>query len=89
MSERKVTVKRSIAPITVTVELTFTKVNENGTLSGVTGRITKQAVKGNDVALSFPPMSGGATYAKVTSLDGIKVLDDGAAGVKAVKAKLF
>jgi hypothetical protein len=89
MSERKVTVKRSITPITITVELTFCKVNENGTLSGVTGRITKQPIKGNDVALSFPPMSGGATYAKVDSLTGIKVLDDGAAGVKAVKAKLF
>jgi hypothetical protein len=89
MSERKVTVKRSITPITITVELTFCKVNENGTLSGVTGRITKQPLKGNDIALSFPPMSGGATYAKVASLDGIKVLDEGTAGVKAVKAKLF
>ena len=89
MSERKVTVKRSIAPLTITVELTFCKVNENGTLSGVTGRITKQPLKGNDIALSFPPMSGGATYAKVTSLDGIKVLDEGTAGIKAVKAKLF
>jgi hypothetical protein len=89
MSERKVTVKRSITPITITVELTFCKVNENGTLSGVTGRITKQPIKGNDVALSFPPMSGGATYAKVDSLTGIKVLDEGTAGAKAVKAKLF
>jgi hypothetical protein len=89
MSERKVTVKRSISPITITVELTFSKVNENGTLSGVTGRITKQPLKGNDIALSFPPMSGGATYAKVGSLDGLKTLDDSPAGVKAAKTKLF
>ena len=89
MSERKVTVKRSIAPLTITVELTFCKVNENGTLSGVTGRITKQPLKGNDIALSLPPITGGATYAQDTYLDGFKVLDDGAAGIKAVKAKLF
>ena len=89
MSERKVTVKRSITPITITVELTFSRVNENGTLSGVTGRITKQPLKENDVALSFPPMSGGATYAKVSSLDGLKTLDDSPAGVKAAKTKLF
>ena len=88
MAERTVTVKRSISPVTITLELTFSKVNENGTLSGVTGRITKQPLKGNDIALSFPPMSGGATYAKVTSLDGIKVMEDGTTS-KAAKAKLF
>ena len=89
MADFKATVKRSISPITITVELTFCKVNENGTLSGVTGRITKQPLKGNDIALSFPPMSGGATYAKVDSLTGIKVLDDSTTGVKAAKTKLF
>jgi hypothetical protein len=89
MADFKATVKRNISPVTITVELTFSKVNENGTLSGVTGRITKQPLKGNDIQLSFPPMSGGATYAKVGSLDGIKTLDDSTAGVKTAKTKLF
>ena len=88
MADYKATVKRPISPITITVELTFSKVNENGTLSGVTGRIVKQPLKGNDVQLSFPPKSGGSTYAKVVSLDGIKVLDEGTTGAS-VRAKLF
>jgi hypothetical protein len=87
--DKKATVKRSISPITVTVELTFSKVNENGTLSGVTGRVTKQPLKGNDVRLSFPPMSGGGVYAKVDSLDGMKVLSDDDNAAKTSKAKLF
>ena len=88
MADYKATVKRNISPVTITVELTFSRVNDNGTLSGVTGRITKQPLKGNDIQLSFPQMSGGATYAKVTALDGIKVLDEGTTS-KAPKAKLF
>jgi hypothetical protein len=87
--EKKATIKRSIGAVTVTVELTFTKVNENGTLSGVTGRVVKQSLKGNDIRLSIPPMAGGAVYAKVDSLEGIKLLDDDQQAVKAGKVKLF
>ncbi len=87
--EKKATIKRGISPITITVELTFCKVNENGTLSGVQGRIVKQPLKGNDVRLSIPPMAGGAIYAKVDSLSGIKVLSDDSETVRPAKVKLF
>lgn len=89
MSERTPTAKRSIAPITVTVEITATRINENGTLSGITAKIVKQPVKGNEFKTSVPPMAGGAIYLKALSLDGLQVLSDDEPKVAAVKRKLF
>jgi hypothetical protein len=89
MSERTPTAKRSIAPVTVTVEITATRINENGTLSGITAKIVKQPVKGNEFKTSVPPMAGGAIYLKALSLEGLQLLADDEPKATAVKRKLF
>ena len=88
MSTHAPTAKRSIAPVTVTVEITATRINENGTLSGITAKVVKQPIKGNEFKTSVPPMAGGAVYLKADSLEGL-VFQDGATQVQAVKRKLF
>lgn len=72
----KATVKKRISPVTVTIELTFQKVNENGTFSMAEGKVVRQSVKGNDFFLSMPFKSGGAIYVKTNTLAGITVLED-------------
>ena len=90
MSERAPTAKRSIEPVTVTVELTATRINENGTLSGITAKVVKQPIRGNEFKTSVPPMAGGAIYIKALSLDGLKIVsDDGGQKEQAPKRKLF
>ena len=87
-SDKTATIKRRIAPVTITIVVQAEKVNENGTFSG----FTVQSVKGPNQTMKVvsPPMAGGAIYLKVSSLDGIKVLkdDDGDKGGGA-KVKLF
>lgn len=90
MSERAPTAKRSIEPVTLTVELTATRINENGTLSGITAKVVKQPIKGNEFKTSVPPMAGGAIYIKALSLDGLKIVaEDGGQKEQAPKRKLF
>lgn len=89
MSERTPTAKRSIAPVTVTVEITATRINENGTLSGITARVVKQPVKGNEFKTSVPPMAGGAIYLKALSLEGLQILTDDEPKQATAKRKLF
>ena len=89
MSERKSTAKRSIAPVTVTVEITATRINENGTLSGITARVVRQPIKGNEFKTSVPPMAGGAIYLKALSLDGLSIVDDDTPKATTAKVKLF
>ena len=88
-SSKKVeaTRKKRIAPVTVTIEVTFSKVNENGTFSGGEGKITKQSVKGSELYLSMPWKSGGAMYVKTLDLQGITVLGEDSADTG--KKKLF
>jgi len=88
MSTGTPTAKRSIAPVTLTVEITATRINENGTLSGITAKVVKQTVKGNEFKTSVPPMAGGAIYLKAESLEGLQVLTGDEPKV-AVKRKLF
>jgi hypothetical protein len=89
MSERAPTAKRSIAPVTVTVEITATRINENGTLSGITAKVVKQPIKGNEFKTSVPPMAGGAIYIKALSLDGLQIVTDDEPKAVTAKRKLF
>ena len=89
MSERKPTAKRSIAPVTFTIEVTATRINENGTLSGITAKVVKQPIKGNEFKTSVPPMAGGAIYLKALSLEGLSIVADDAPKATTVKTKLF
>lgn len=82
------TVKRSIAPVTFTVEVTATRVNENGTFSGITAKI-KQQPKGCEFLTSVPPMAGGAVYFKTNSLEGITIVEGDSPKAPAEKKKLF
>lgn len=87
MSGYKTTVKRSIAPVKLTVTVTATRINENGTFSG----LVVEEVRGpNDTFKAVcPPQGGGAMYLKVESLKGLTVLKDGQTVMKADKVKLF
>ena len=89
MSARTATQKRSIAPVTVTVEITATRINENGTLSGITAKVVKQPIKGNEFKTSVPPMAGGAIYLKALSLEGLSIVAEDAPKTAAAKVKLF
>jgi hypothetical protein len=65
--------RRLIKPVTITVKMTACMVNENGTLSG----FTIKSVKGpNSTCRAVtPPMSAGAVFVKVDTLEKIKVKD--------------
>jgi len=89
MSERTPTAKRSIVPVTVTIEVTASRINENGTLSGLTAKVVKQPVKGNEFRTSVPPMAGGAIYLKALSLEGLKIVTDDEPKAMTAKRKLF
>ena len=87
-ADRQVTLKKSIKPVTITVTLQASRINENGTFSG----FVVQSVKGpNKTAkVAIPPMGGGAIYLKVESLEGVEVLAAAeAATASAPKVKLF
>lgn len=88
-STPKATVKKSIKPVKFTVELEVTKINENGTFSGVTILNVKSAVKGDFRAVSVP-QAGGAIFMKADSLKGLDVIEskDGSSAPKE-KTKLF
>lgn len=83
----KVTLKRAIAPVTITVKMVASRINENGTFSG----FVVESVKGpNGTAKAVcPPQGGGAIYLKVETLEGITLREDGVTGQTVEKKKLF
>lgn len=87
MATKEATVKRNIKPVTFTLTVEASKVNENGTFSG----ITVKSVKGpNDsISVSVPPMSGGAMYLKMNDEKNIVYLSDGEKSAKKVVKKFF
>jgi len=90
MSEsKKVTVKRNISPVTLTVEFTATKVNENHNFFGLSGKVVKSSLpNSNPIKVSILPMNG-SMYLQVTNADGINYLTTLEAAAKAEKSKLF
>lgn len=88
MKSYTATVKRSIKPISVTVTLEATRINENGTLSGFSIKtIQTNGGKAKFTAVT-PPQGGGSIYIKAESLEGITLLDD-TVKATATKTKLF
>jgi hypothetical protein len=84
----KVTVKKAIQPIAITLNVTATKINENGTFSGLI--IEKiSGPKGTKLGAVAPPQGGGSIYLKSSTLDGIVLLDDDDGPKSIVKKKLF
>jgi hypothetical protein len=87
-NDRTTTVKRAIKPVTITLTVTASRVNENGTFSGFT--VQKITGPNKTTRASMPPMGGGSIYLKVESLEGIEVLAAEAASPTATaKVKLF
>jgi hypothetical protein len=88
-ADRTTTVKRSIKPVTITVTLSASRINENGTFSG----FTVQKITGpNKTAKAVcPPMGGGSIYLKVDSLEGLELLTtaDTSSPTATAKVKLF
>ena len=82
----KATRKKSIVPVTLTLTVTATKVNENGTFSS----FSIDSVKGpNKTATAVaPPQGGGSIYLKVSSMEGLDILAEDEKG-NAPKPKLF
>jgi len=88
-NDRTTTVKRAIKPVTITLTVTASRVNENGTFSG----FTVQKITGpNKTAKAVcPPMGGGSIYLKVDSLEGLELLTtaDTSSPTATAKVKLF
>ncbi len=88
-NDRTTTVKRAIKPVTITLTLTASRVNENGTFSGFT--VQKITGPNKTTKAAMPPMGGGSIYLKVESLEGIEVLAaaEAASPTATAKVKLF
>lgn len=87
-ADRQVTLKKSIKPVTITVTLTASRINENGTFSGFV--VQKVTGPNKTAKASCPPMGGGSIYLKVESLEGVEVLNETATATpSAPKVKLF
>lgn len=82
----KVTVKRAIAPVSITVKLVASRVNENGTFSG----FVVESVKGpnSTVKAVCPPQGGGSIYIKTETLEGLSIREESSTDVRSQK-KLF
>ena len=78
--------KRPIEPVTFTVEITATKMNEHGTLLGFEVKSIKSS-KVKSLAVSLPPRLGGGMFIKVEDPNdpGITVLDAPEKGEKVTK----
>jgi hypothetical protein len=86
MSDFKAAAKRSIKPVTITVTVEATKLNENGTVAA----FTVKSVKGpNETCkVSAPPRLGGGFFLRVESLKGIEFTSEADSAPK-TKTKLF
>ena len=84
--EKKATLKVSIKPLSFTIQVTGSRMNENGTLSNLEAKVIK-APADVDVKVLTPRMAGGAMYLQIAAESkGVTILDDEEA-TKAPKAK--
>lgn len=81
----KATRKKSIAPVTLTLTVTASKINENGTFSSFT--VDSVTGPNGTVRAVAPPQGGGSIYLKSESMDGLEVLAD--TDTAKPKTKLF
>jgi hypothetical protein len=89
MSQYTPKAKRSISPLTITVTLEASRINESGTLLGFTVKKINKGLK-----VSAPPQGGGSIYIRLedgmTLRDaGIELLAEGEAKAVASSRKLF
>lgn len=89
MTTQTTTIKRRIQPVTLTIQVKASKVNENGTFSQF--EIISAKGPNKSFRVSAPFQGGGSLYLKVDSLEGINVLAEEATGTTAgaPKQKLF
>jgi phosphoribosylformimino-5-aminoimidazole carboxamide ribonucleotide (ProFAR) isomerase len=83
------TLKKSIKPVTFYLEVTATKVNENGTFSGITVQKVSSSIKNETIRASIPPQAGGAMYLKCDDLKGLEFVEGTLTGATVEKKKLF
>jgi hypothetical protein len=90
MADVKATIKKSIKPVTFTIQVTARKVNENGTFSNLEITSVTSPTRNGTLRAVAPPQAGGAMYLKCDSLDGLEILTDKQPdGLSMSKAKLF
>lgn len=81
-----------VKPLTITVTLTASRVNENGTFLGWT--VDKVASGDKDIPaaslkVSAPPSGGGALYIKSETFEGVKIKDASTPKEETEKKKFF
>jgi hypothetical protein len=90
MADIKATIKKSIKPVSFTIQVTARKVNENGTFSSLEITSITSPTKNGTLRAVAPPQAGGAIYLKCDTLDGLEILQDKQPdGLSMSKAKLF
>jgi len=84
--EKTATLKVSIKPLTFTIQVTGSRMNENGTLSNLEVKVLKAPADVN-ARVSTPRMAGGAMYLQIEAdSKGVTILDNDETA-KAPKAK--
>ena len=84
--EKKATLKVSIRPLSFTIQVTGSKMNENGTVSNLEVKVIK-APADVDAKVIAPRMAGGAMYLQIEAgSKGVTILDSDE-DTKAPKAK--
>ena len=86
--ENKTTIKKRISPVKITLEVVASRVNQNGTLSGL--EIVSASSKGTEIYATSHNASGGSIWLKTPTLKGLEVISDaGANAKKKTTIKLF
>lgn len=86
----KALVKKSIKPVSFTLQVTARKINENGTFSQLEITSVSSPTRNDTLRAVAPPQAGGAIYLKCDNLDGLELLlDKQPDGLSMSKVKLF